>query len=98
MFFNIAIQTALVVITWVDDHAGLLFFANNVGVAILTNAIELRDSHPQEQKNKAEALFRLLMERFFLATGAIFHFLHLIRMGTFIAGCDVVLFTTDCAF
>jgi hypothetical protein len=38
------------------------------------------------------------MERFFLATGAIFHLLHLVRMGAFIAGCDVVLLTADRAF
>jgi hypothetical protein len=43
-------------------------------------------------------LFRLFMERFFLATGAIFHLLHLVRMGALIAGCDVVLLSADRAF
>jgi hypothetical protein len=60
--------------------------------------IEFDDFHVLEQKNKAEALFRLFMERFFLATGAIFHLLHLVRMGAFIAGCDVVLLSADRAF
>ena len=35
------------------------------------------------------------MERLFLATRAILHLLHLIRMGVFIAGRDVVLLTAD---
>jgi predicted DNA repair protein MutK len=95
---DIPVEAAVFIVSRIDDDARLALFAKDISVAILACSVELDDTHQRKQKNKAEALFRLLMERLFFATRAIFHFLHLVRMGTFIAGGDVVLLSADRAF